>query len=834
MADDRRVARRLIRRPAGRRFGAAVLALLTALDALSAAGPVAVRSATPPQPLASDSFSRSASGGWAAADSGGAYAHDGPAAFAVDGTRGVITLPRAGASRAALLNAVSARDSETLVRVQVDARPVGGGLWVFAVARRTAAGEYRPKAIVSPSGAVAVHAGAFVSGAESPVAPSRPAGFSVAAGQSFWLRSLVTGIGPTTISVKAWLDGTVEPVDWQFSATSTTAALQVPGSPGLRAYVSSVSNAPLAVGFDDLSVVSLDPPPVPVADFSWQQLAETRDIAFSDTSSGDPSEWSWDFGDGTTSAEQSPTHSYATEGAYSVSLTVTGAGGTDTTSVEILVEPPPPPPPPPPDPVTIVADDFERSGAADWRSAPTGGLYSYQGRLTDFTTDGSGVLTLPAAGATRSAFLYSALVLDAQLGFTVATDKPAAGAALFAYGALRRATDGSSYRIKIRFAPNGAVFAHASRFVAGSETSLGPSVPVDGLSHVAGVPIHVRGEVTGTDPTTVRLRAWAAGQPEPEVWHFSATDATPRLQAAGALGLIGHVAAGATNTPVAIRFDDLLVTTTAPVARVSGPEFLGAGDIATCPGLADEATARLLDLLSGEVFALGDLAYENGTAAEFATCYEPSWGRHRVRTHPVIGNHELGSPGATPYFDYFGLAAGDPAKGYYAFDIGTWRVYALNSNCAIALCASGSEQEQWLRADIAANPRACALALAHHPRFSSGSEHGSVIALQPLWQALHDGGVELLLSAHDHDYERLAPLDAAGQPDPAAGIRQFVVGTGGAALRATLAAPLPASEVRQATSHGLLRLVLGESEYEWEFIPIAGQGFTDRGSAGCH
>jgi hypothetical protein len=275
-----------------------------------------------------------------------------------------------------------------------------------------------------------------------------------------------------------------------------------------------------------------------------------------------------------------------------------------------------------------------------------------------------------------------------------------------------------------------------------------------------------------------------------------------------------------------------VAATNNPVERVAGARFSGAGDIAACNSQGDEQTARLLKMLDGDVFTLGDDAYPNGSATDFANCYEPSWGAVKERTYPAIGNHEYNTAGASGYFGYFGTAAGDPARGYYAFDEGTWRIYVLNSNCGIVSCAVGSAQEQWLRNDIAANSRQCALAITHHPRYSSGSS-GPNQSVQPLWQALYDNGVEMLLSGHAHDYERFSAMNAAGAA-AADGVRQFVVGTGGASHDSLAAAPLPTTEFRQAESFGVLSLVLGDGQYEWEFIPIAGQLVADRGSGTCH
>jgi hypothetical protein len=275
--------------------------------------------------------------------------------------------------------------------------------------------------------------------------------------------------------------------------------------------------------------------------------------------------------------------------------------------------------------------------------------------------------------------------------------------------------------------------------------------------------------------------------------------------------------------------------TPSPTPTGAGPvtaTLVGAGDIASCSSSGDEATAALLGSIPGTIFAAGDLAYESGTTAEFANCFAPSWGTYLDRIRPVPGNHEYVTSGATGYYGYFGAAAGDPASGYYAYDLGGWRIYALNSNCsAVGGCGAGSAQEQWLRADLAAHPRACVAAYWHHPLFSSGN-HGSNSSVRPLWQALQDAGAELVINGHDHDYERFAAQTASGSAS-ATGIVEYVAGTGGKSHYG-FNTPLPNSLVRDSTSYGVLRLSLRANGWDWSFVPVAGASFTDSGSAICH
>jgi hypothetical protein len=201
---------------------------------------------------------------------------------------------------------------------------------------------------------------------------------------------------------------------------------------------------------------------------------------------------------------------------------------------------------------------------------------------------------------------------------------------------------------------------------------------------------------------------------------------------------------------------------------------------------------------------------------------------------PTIGGHEYLTPNATPYFDYFGTAAGDPGKGYYSYDLGSWHVVSVNTNCSqIGGCGTDSPEAQWLRADLAAHPAACTLAVLHEPRFSSGAVHGNDPAMQPFWQALYDYGAELVLSGGDHVYERFAPQTPGGVLDPAGGVRQWVVGTGGRSHYG-FGTIRPWSEVRNNDSFGVLALSLHATSYDWRFVVEAGKTFMDSGNTACH
>lgn len=265
------------------------------------------------------------------------------------------------------------------------------------------------------------------------------------------------------------------------------------------------------------------------------------------------------------------------------------------------------------------------------------------------------------------------------------------------------------------------------------------------------------------------------------------------------------------------------------------PVLVGAGDIANCRNLAGaKTTAKLVEEIPGEVFTAGDDAVPSGSAEEFRDCYNPTWGHFKNRTRPAAGNHEFHADGASPYFAYFGAAAGDPLSGYYSYDLGAWHIVVLNSECAlVGGCGRGSTQERWLRQDLQSHPAACTLAYWHRPLFSSGSAHGNYPPVKPFWDDLYSAKATIVINGHDHDYERFAPQDPDGNADPTHGIREFVVGTGGAHQRSFASSFQPNSQLRVTRVFGVLKLTLHPRSYHWEFIPQPGKSFHDSGSGRC-
>ncbi len=262
--------------------------------------------------------------------------------------------------------------------------------------------------------------------------------------------------------------------------------------------------------------------------------------------------------------------------------------------------------------------------------------------------------------------------------------------------------------------------------------------------------------------------------------------------------------------------------------------LLAVGDISECPKPGAAITAAMLKDLPGPILLLGDIINDPHTDFQYRTCFLPLWGDHMERFHPVPGNHDYDQPDAKRYFKTFGLAAGEPGQGYYSFEIGSWHVIALNSNCAeIGGCGPGSAQYAWLENDLATHTNTCTLAYWHHPLFSS-SQKGGAEELRPTWQLLYDANADLVLNGHDHLYERFAPQTPNGQPDPLRGMRQFIVGTGGSELGGVRRDPPPTGELQIMGVFGFLQLTLHPNSYDWQFIPQPGATQTDQGSQTCH
>jgi acid phosphatase type 7 len=261
--------------------------------------------------------------------------------------------------------------------------------------------------------------------------------------------------------------------------------------------------------------------------------------------------------------------------------------------------------------------------------------------------------------------------------------------------------------------------------------------------------------------------------------------------------------------------------------------LVGAGDIGRCDDRSDSKTARLVGKIPGTVFTLGDSAYPDGTREQFRDCYDPTWGKYKKRTRPTAGNHDYHTAGAKPYFNYFRWRAGRP-RGYYSYDRGAWHIVALNSNCEeVGGCDWRSAQGRWLSTDLDRHRGRCTLAYFHHPLYASGSGYDSP-KVKPFWHILYNHHADAILNGHAHRYERFARITPSGERSSARGIRQFIVGTGGAPGGTQHGPDEPRVQAKKVDAPGVLKLHLGSGFYHWKFVSVAGRNYTDSGKARCH
>jgi acid phosphatase type 7 len=276
-----------------------------------------------------------------------------------------------------------------------------------------------------------------------------------------------------------------------------------------------------------------------------------------------------------------------------------------------------------------------------------------------------------------------------------------------------------------------------------------------------------------------------------------------------------------------------VLTATPGVGQPQTVTLVGAGDVAGCDFKADRKTARLVGKIGGTVFTLGDSVYPGATRAQFRKCYDPTWGEYRKRTRPTAGNHDYHTAGATSYFNYFGWRAGRPT-GYYSYDRGDWHIVVLNSNCEeVGGCDWKSDQGRWLRRDLANHRTRCTLAYFHHPLYASGTGYDSS-QVKPFWHILYNHHADVILSGHAHRYERFARITPSGKRSSAGGIRQFIVGTGGAPGGTQHGPDEPRVQAKKVGAPGVLKLELGSDFYRWKFVPVVGRNYTDSGRARCH
>src|SRR6266540_2944909 len=621
--------------------------------------------------------------------------------------------------------------------------------------------------------------------------------------------------------------------------------------------------------------------------------AEGAAVSFDGSASSDPDgdalTYAWSFGDGSTGTGVRPSHAYANNGSYTVSLTVTDARGASSSPAATTA---------------TIANAAPTVSAGPNQTATVGSPFSFSATFSDpgvndapwaYAIDwGDG--SSPTTGSTTSqssaitaTHTYAAAGAD-TVRVTV-TDKdggPGSGRAAVTVTATNlppTARPGGPYSgpegTAVSFDgsgstdPDGDALTHAWSFGDGSTgTGIRPSHTYanNGSYNVTLTVSDGRGAASSPVTTTATIGNTApavnagpnqtatAGSP----FTLSATFSDPGANDApwayaidwgdGSSPTTGSTtsqssAITATHTYAAVGTNTVRVTVTdkdgaagsgqltVSVTQQTSVTLVGAGNIARCDRTNDEATAALLDGIPGAVFMLGDGAYPGGRLADYQNCYDPTWGRLKARTYPVAGHRDYDSSAtAVGYFTYFGPAAGDPTKGYYSYDLGAWHVIVLNSNNTYVSTLAGSPQETWLKADLAATTQRCVLALWHRPRFYSTTDTVlyQTSSVKPFWDDLYAAGAELILNAHARDYERFAPQTPAGAADLVNGVREIIVGTGGEGLDAPNTLMSPNSQVNISSVYGVLKLTLGDGTYSWQFIPVAGQTAIDSGSGSCH
>ena len=503
------------------------------------------------QPRAADAFGRTLTSGWGSADAGGPWTIGTASKYSVSAGLGR-TVVTAGQTNSAMLPAVSSTDSDLRVTTSVDKLPTGGGVYVGIIGRHTGTNlEYQARVKVRPDGSVGLSllslpGSATVSTLKAEITVP---GAATANSAAVKVRLQVVGVTPTTIRAKAWSATGTEPAAWQLTATDSLAGLQAPGSVGMNAYLSSSSTVtPVTTRFGDFSVLPTNQPPQAAFSGSCAVLTCSVDGGASADPDGAIASYSWAWGDGSVTTGATSSHSYPAAGPYRITLSATDDdGAAASTGKDVVVTAPPANDP-------FAADAFARTVAAGWGTADRGGAWSLTGVGSKYSVT-AGVASMTAkAGETDAAVLPAVSSSDTDLRVTLTADKLATGNGSYVGVIGRRVGTNAEYQARLRVRADGSV-AVSLLALNGSPTVivLRPEVAPSGVSVAGGAKVTARVQVTGTSPTTFRMKVWPAAGTEPAAWQVSIADSTSALQARGAVGLQVYVSSGSTVTPVTLR-----------------------------------------------------------------------------------------------------------------------------------------------------------------------------------------------------------------------------------------------------------------------------------------
>ncbi|MFK4789342.1 PKD domain-containing protein [Microbacterium sp. ZW T5_56] len=488
--------------------------------------------------IAADEFAGQAVDGWGDASVGGTWTHSGGGSSFSTSDGGLVTLAPS-LTRSARLEGVSTMDAITTVRVSSDVAAAGGVTSAAVLGRVVGPDMYSARVRFEPGGTVRL----YLLRGETPLGGSSVVLSGYTPGKDVMVALSVRGASPTQLGAKMWFASTVEPVEWQLTATDSTDELQGPGSVGLMGSSSSLSTVPRSVlRFSQYSVHNGRPavaegannPPVAAFTTATDGLRVVVDATGSTDTEAPLARYSWDFGDGTTGEGAVAEHTYVEQGAYPVTLTVTDSdGATDSRERVVSVADAPVGD-------ALAADTFGRDVTDGWGIADTGGEWWTQGGAAAFSVAGGAGRISLAPSWTRAAAL-SAVQSDAVVvSATVRADAVPEGAGAAALTLIGRQTDTGAYQARVRIEVGGAVRLYVMR----DEAALGGANFVLPDKYRPGDPIHVKVQVTGTGETTVAAKMWADGAPEPTAWQLTGTDRTDGLQQMGTVGVRGSMSSG--------------------------------------------------------------------------------------------------------------------------------------------------------------------------------------------------------------------------------------------------------------------------------------------------